>query len=265
MTEATADSARPVALITMATGYVGPALARALATSGFDLVLHGPDDDGPTFGTEESFEVQLPVLDELGAAVEVVTRVDVATRDGNAALVSRALDRFGRIDSACLVTGAIVVGPFLNITDEQWGRVKTANLDMVYHGLQAVLPTMIEARSGQIVVFTSATGGRPEPMVSIYGGTRAGANGIVRAVGLEHAGDGVQVNAVGTNYMDFPGFLLATGAGSDPDRRAAIEAQVPMRRLGTMDELAAFTSGLLDGTSRFQTGQFFDFSGGWGA
>ena len=107
--------------------------------------------------------------------------------------------------------------------------------------------------------------GRPEPMVSIYGGTRAGANGVVRAVGLEHAGDGVQVNAIGTNYMDFPGFLLATGAGSDPDRRAAMEAQVPMRKLGTMEELAAFTSGLLDGTSRFQTGQFFDFSGGWGA
>jgi 3-oxoacyl-[acyl-carrier protein] reductase len=40
---------------------------------------------------------------------------------------------------------------------------------------------------------------------------------------------------------------------------------VPVHRLGTMDELAAFTSVLLDGTNRFQTGQFFDFSGGWGA
>jgi NAD(P)-dependent dehydrogenase (short-subunit alcohol dehydrogenase family) len=71
------------------------------------------------------------------------------------------------------------------------------------------------------------------------------------------------VNAVGTNYMDFPGFLKATGADSNPERRAAIEAQVPMKKLGTIEELAAFTSVLLDGSSRFQTGQFFSFSGGW--
>jgi 3-oxoacyl-[acyl-carrier protein] reductase len=85
---------------------------------------------------------------------------------------------------------------------------------------------------------------------------------LVRAVGLEHAASGVCVNAIGTNYMDFPGFLKASGA-DDPDRRKKIEAQVPMKRLGTMDELAEFTAVLLDGRSRFQTGQFFSFSGGW--
>jgi len=73
---------------------------------------------------------------------------------------------------------------------------------------------------------------------------------------------GVTVNAIGTNYMDFPGFRAATGA-DDPDRRAVIEGQVPMRRLGTMEELAEFTAVLLDGRSRFQTGQFFSYSGGW--
>ena len=62
--------------------------------------------------------------------------------------------------------------------------------------------------------------------------------------------------------MDFAGFREATGA-DDPERRAVIEAQVPMRRLGTMEELAEFTAVLLDGRSRFQTGQFFSYSGGW--
>ena len=49
------------------------------------------------------------------------------------------------------------------------------------------------------------------------------------------------VNAIGTNYMDFPGFLAASGA-NDPERRAKIEAQVPVKRLGTMAELAEFTA-----------------------
>ena len=254
---------RPVALITMASGYVGPALARTLAARGFDLVLQGADGDDSMVGVEVPFAEQLPALEALGATVLTVSGVDLATVEGNQSLVARALDRFGRIDSACLVTGQIVVGKFLDMTIDQWERVKRMNLDMVFHGLQAMIPPMVDAGSGQIVVFTSATGARPDPITSIYGGTRAGANGLVRAVGLEYARAGVQVNAVGTNYMDFPGFLKASRADTDPERRAAIEAQVPMRKLGTMDELASFTSVLLDGTSRFQTGQFFSFSGGW--
>ncbi|MFK7919762.1 MAG: SDR family NAD(P)-dependent oxidoreductase [Ilumatobacter sp.] len=255
---------RPVALLTMATGYVGPALARTLADRGYDLVLQGTADTGGMVGIEESFADQVPDLEARGAAVHTVTDANLTTAEGNQALVQAALDRFGRLDSACFVTGLIIVGKFLDMTPKQWEQIKLTNLDMVFHALQATLPSMVEAGSGQIVVFTSATGGRPEPMTSIYGGTRAGANGIVRAVGLEHARDGVQVNAVGTNFMDFPGFIKASGA-DDPERRKRIESQTPMRRLGTMDELAHVTAPLLDGDNRFQTGQFFDFSGGWGA
>ncbi|MEP1122652.1 MAG: SDR family oxidoreductase [Ilumatobacter sp.] len=255
---------RPVALITMATGYVGPALARTMADRGFDLVLQGMADSDSMVGVEVSFADQIPDLEARGARVDTVTDVDLSTADGNRSLVARCIDRFGRLDSACFVTGAIVVGKFLDMTEQQWERIKRTNLDMVFHALQAVLPPMVAAGSGQVVVFTSATGGRPDPITSIYGGTRAGANGIVRAVGLEHARDGIQVNAVGTNFMDFPGFIAASGA-DDPERRARIEAQTPMRRLGTMNELAHVTAPLLDGMNRFQTGQFFDFSGGWGA
>ena len=247
----------------MATGYVGPALAQSLALRGYDLVLQGSAGDDTMVGVEVPFADQVPRLEALGAAVHVVTDTDLSTAAANRSLVDAALERFGRLDSACLVTGQIIIGKFLDMTTDQWERVKRMNLDMVFHGLQAVLPPRVAAGSGQVVVFTSATGARPDPVTSIYGGTRAGANGLVRAVGLEHARDGVQVNAIGTNFMDFPGFLRASRAGTDPERRAAIEAQVPMKRLGTMDELAAFTSVLLDGTNRFQTGQFFSFSGGW--
>ncbi len=250
----------PVALITFASGYVGPPLARLLARSGHRLVLHEPSTE---------------LVDELTGEGAVVIAVGSAADGslagagglhaaaGNQHLVRTALDTFGRLDAACLVTGRIVVGRFLEASDDEWDAVKRANLDMVFHGLRAVIPAMVAQSSGQVVVFTSATGARPEPMVSLYAATRAGANALVRAVGLEHAPDGVTVNAIGTNYMDFPGFLRATGADTDPDRRAAIEAQVPMRRLGTLDELAEFTAVLLDGRSRFQTGQFFSFSGGW--
>jgi 3-oxoacyl-[acyl-carrier protein] reductase len=244
------SSDAPVALITQSGEYVGAALAHRLFDTGHRLVLHRP----PAGLVDE--------LTAAGATVLEAPDVSVMDRAGNQAVLDAAIDQFGRIDAACFITGSIVAGRFGDMTDEQWEFVKRANLDMPYFGLQAVLPPMIEAGYGNVVVFTSATGANPQPGVSIYSGTRAGANGLVRAVGLEVAPLGVCVNAIGTNYMDFPGFVHAVGA-EDPERRKQVERQVPLRRLGTMDELAEFTAVLLDGRSRFQAGQFFSFSGGW--
>jgi NAD(P)-dependent dehydrogenase (short-subunit alcohol dehydrogenase family) len=242
-----------VAVLTQTGDYVGPELARRLAGT-HHLVLHDPADD---------------LVDELrsdGCEVEVVTGADADLRGaaGNQVLVERALARFGRIDAAAVVTGTgIITGRFLDITEKQWERTKTGNLDMAFYALQALIPPMVAQGSGDIVVFTSATGARPEPGVSTYSATRAGANALVRATGQEFAKLGLCINAIGTNFMDFPGFLAASGAGSDPERRTRIEAQTPARRLGTMEELAEFTAVLLEGKTRFQTGQFFSFSGGW--
>jgi 3-oxoacyl-[acyl-carrier protein] reductase len=62
--------------------------------------------------------------------------------------------------------------------------------------------------------------------------------------------------------MDFPAFLAANRA-TGPEGRARVEAQVPMGRLGTMEELANFAAPFVDGTSRFTTGQFVAYAGGW--
>jgi 3-oxoacyl-[acyl-carrier protein] reductase len=85
---------------------------------------------------------------------------------------------------------------------------------------------------------------------------------LVKNVAGEIARTGVQVNAVGTNFMDFPEFLKASGA-EDPAVRAKLEAQVPLGRLGTLEEFASFCMPFVDGTSRFTTGQFVAYAGGW--
>ena len=251
-----------MALVTGANGYVGPALSRRMAAGGFDLALHAPVRPSAGLGRDTDGSALVAEVAGQGCTAVILPDGDLLTADGNREVVAAALERFGRLDAACLITGTIVVGPFLQTSAQQWERVKAANLDMVFWGLQAVLPPMIEAGQGQVVVFTSATGARPEPGASIYGGTRAGANALVRAVGLEVAPMGVVVNAIGTNFMDFPGFHAASGT-DDPARRTKLEGRIPVRRMGTMEELAEFTAVLLDGRSRFQTGQFFSYSGGW--
>ena len=78
----------------------------------------------------------------------------------------------------------------------------------------------------------------------------------------EIASTGVQVNALGTNFMDFPEFHAAAGT-DDPAVRAQVEAMVPMKRMGSCEEFAAFSMAFLDGTSGFTTGQFVAYAGGW--
>jgi 3-oxoacyl-[acyl-carrier protein] reductase len=242
---------RRIAIVTDAASYVGPNLARLLAARGHDLVVGDPADG---------------LVDELvgsGAAVETVKGVrNLANAESSERLVRAALDRFGRIDCATAITGRIVVGRFLRSTVDDLRAALVGCVEAPFHFLRTVVPVMVEQGDGQVLLFTSAAGARPTPGAPLYSSARAAANMLVRNVAAEVVGKGVQVNAVGTNFMDFPEFLKANRA-EDPEGRARVEATVPMGRLGTLDELANFSAVFVDGTSRFTTGQFVAFAGGW--
>ncbi len=196
---------RPVALITLANGYVGPPLARLLAASGHNLVLQvagGAQLD--TMVADSDTDALVTELVALGATVETVTGVDLTTAAGNQVVVDAAVSRFGRLDAACFVTGSIITGRFLASTGAQWDKLKSVNLDMVYYAL-ASCPAADGRRRARSDRRVHQRDGGPTGAdgVAVRGDSR-GANALVRAVGLEHAKFGVTVNAVGTNYMDFP-------------------------------------------------------------
>jgi NAD(P)-dependent dehydrogenase (short-subunit alcohol dehydrogenase family) len=242
---------RRVALVASAGAYAGPATARVLARRGHDLVLGDPAPD---------------LVDELeaeGAAVAAVEGVeDLADEHSATRLVEATLGRFGRLDAATMASGVIVTGRFADATVHDLHRALRGCVEAPFRFLQAVVPVMVEAGGGQVLVQTSAAGARATPGAPLYSAARAGANHLVRNVAHEVARHGVQVNAVGTNFMDFPGFLEASRADT-PEGRARVEALVPMRRLGTLEEFAAFCAVFLDGTSGFTTGQFVPYAGGW--
>ena len=172
-----------------------------------------------------------------------------------------ALDRFGRLDAAVAFTGRIVVGRFLRSSVDDLRDALVGCVEAPYQFLRGVVPAMVERGGGQVLVFTSAAGARPTPGAPLYSSARAAANMLIRNVAEEVVGRNVQVNAIGTNFMDFPGFLRAHRA--EEPRAARVEAMVPMGRLGTMEELAHMALPFVDGTSRFTTGQFVGFAGGW--
>ncbi|QGG94577.1 SDR family NAD(P)-dependent oxidoreductase [Actinomarinicola tropica] len=245
-------TSRRVALVSDGAGYVGPHLARALAAADHDIVVGDPED-----GLVES-------LQSLGAAVEVVERTRFLVEpDASERLAAAALDRFGRIDAAAAFTGKIVTGRFLSSSLDDLRTAVVGCVEAPYNFLRAVVPVMVEQEGGgQVLVFTSAAGARVTPGAPLYSTARAGATMLVRNVAAEVAGRDVQVNALGTNFIDFDGFVKASRADT-PEGRERVEAQVPMGRLGGLEELAHFALPYLDGRSRFTTGQYVSFAGGW--
>jgi 3-oxoacyl-[acyl-carrier protein] reductase len=241
---------RRVAVISDAAGYVGPTLARLLAPT-HDLVVGDPEDG------------LVADLEDVGATVVAVAGTrDLSEPVASERLVAAALDGPGRLDAAVAFTGRIVVGRFLRSSVDDLREALVGCVEAPYQFLRAVVPAMVERGGGQVLLFTSAAGARPTPGAPLYSTARAAANMLVRNVADEVVGRDVQINAIGTNFMDFPGFLRANRA-EEPEGRARVEGLVPMGRLGTMDELAHMALPFVDGTSRFTTGQFLPFAGGW--
>ena len=233
--------------------HMMPALAREMVRRNHDLVLGDARD-----------KELVKELRKLGAKVEVVPGTEDQTKpDTIQKLVDRAKEAFGGFDSACIRTGIHVNASVLTGEEKDLDTVYQGNLKTVFYALRAVVPPLVAQKSGQVVINTSAGAMRPQPEVALYCATRAGANALIRATGLEVAPHGVTLNGTGTYGMAYPSFLKMVGADKDPAKRKAVGDAMPIKRLIQPEDAASFVATLIDGTATGQTAQFFPIDGGW--
>ena len=250
-TNATKSSKRVVILNDTST-HIGPTLARNFAKMNHNIVL-----GTPAKGLAD--EVR-----KLGAEVVVVDDLpDLSKPEAVKMLVDAAMKEFGGYDAAYLRSGIHREGDILNTTPEDLKALIDENFVAVVYGLQAVLPHLMESGSGQVLILTSATGQRPSAAGTAYSATRAGANMLVRCAAMTAAEKGVSVNAFGTMFLNYPGFVDAEGADKNPAILDKIKKAIPLGRLGEVEEAAHFAMTLLDGINTFQTGNFYCHSGGF--
>ncbi len=246
------------AIITDAQLNIGPHLARELAKLNYNLViadvLEGLPDELRELGAADV--VVVPGLEQEGPNNE--------SKPGSIQkVVDAAMEKFGGFDSAFIRTALHApAGDIFQTNAEGMFKHYEQNYLAVMYALQAVLPPLMEFGAGQVVVQTSATSGKPQPTMMAYSAMRAAAAMMVRCAAMTAAPKGVCVNAVGTNFMNYPGFREAAGA-EDPKAYQAILDTIPMRRLGETEEAAHFTMALLDGYNMYTTGNFFPIAGGF--
>jgi len=198
--------------------------------------------------------------DRLRAGGAEVHVFDLANGDDvrESAQLDAAVERLERLD--ILVCAAGVAGDSVHteeLTDEEWARVHSINLDGVFFANRAALPKMKAGGYGRIVNIASIAGKEGNPMAGAYSSSKAGVIALTKAIGKDVAGSGVLVNCIAPAVIDTP----MLGQSSD-EHVAYMTSRIPLARLGQASEVAALICWLASEEMTFSTGACFDISGG---
>ena len=211
------------ALITGASGGIGEAIARALSARGATVGLHGTRAE------------KLQALSEdLGADRSRLLVADLSDRDAVKALGARAEQELGGVDILVNNAGITRDGLFVRMSDADWDAVMEVNLTAVFRLTRELTHPMMRRRWGRIVNITSVVGVTGNPGQTNYCATKAGMIGFSKALAQEIATRNITVNCVA------PGFIQSAMTGKLNDKqKESIMAAIPMRRMGTVEEVAA--------------------------
>jgi 3-oxoacyl-[acyl-carrier protein] reductase len=183
---------------------------------------------------------------------------DVSTPEGCAAMAEAAVQKFGGIDILCANAGIFPAAKLSEMTPAEFDHVINTNLRSAFLSVSAVLPAMTKAGSGRIILTSSITGPiTGYPGWAHYGASKAGQLGFMRTAAIELAPRNITVNAV------LPGNILTEGLeGNGPDYIAAMEASIPLKRLGTPEDIANAALFLASEEAAYITGQTITVDGG---
>ena len=239
-----------VAIVTGGADGIGKGIASRLAAEGATIAL---------------FDINHVMLNQ---TVSELTRqgfsvtghvVDVSHESSVEQAVQTVVDAQGRLD--IMVNSAGIVGP----TSTKITEYSVADFDHVYHVnlrgtflmTKYALKAMEPANYGRVLHLASIAGKEGNPFMAGYSSMKAGVIGLVKGIGKEYAETGITINGIAPAVIS-----TALNQQTAPEQLAYMTAKIPMKRLGTVEEVAALAAWIVSEEASFTTGFIFDLSGG---
>ncbi|MFY9514226.1 MAG: acetoacetyl-CoA reductase [Rubrivivax sp.] len=240
--------ASKVAYVTGGMGGIGTAICQRLAKDGFTVIAGcGPSRD---------FVKWLDEQKALGYSFHASVG-NVADWDSTVAAFNKAKGEHGSIDVLVNNAGITRDRMFLKMSPDDWKAVIDTNLNSMFNVTKQVVPDMVEKGWGRIIQISSVNGEKGQAGQTNYSAAKAGMHGFTMALAQEMASKGVTVNTVSPGYI-----------GTDmvraikPEVLDKIVATIPVKRLGTPEEIGSVVAWLAGPDSGFTTGADFSCNGG---
>jgi 3-oxoacyl-[acyl-carrier protein] reductase len=237
------------ALITGAAKGIGKAIALKFASEGASIAF--------TYLTSKDAAMETKREIEAFGVKALAIAADASDFEGTAKVVEQVLTEFSRIDILVNNAGITKDGLMMRMSEEQWDAVISANLKGAFNFIHAVTPSMLRSRAGSIINISSVVGLRGNAGQSNYSASKAGLIGLAKSMAQEVGSRGIRVNVVA------PGFIMTDmTAGIPPETLKAWEANIPLKRGGTPEDVAKVCLFLASDLASYVTGQVIAVDGG---
>jgi 2-hydroxycyclohexanecarboxyl-CoA dehydrogenase len=241
-----------VAIVTGSASGMGEAITRHLARASDAVAL---------FDIDEENAARVADLLTAEGARAVAYLVDVADRASVDAAIAKVRKDLGPIAIVVTSAGRSKFEPFESITVESWQEIFAVNVLGTFHCVQAAIPDMVAAKWGRIVTISSSSGQEGAHRAAHYATSKGAVITFTKALAKEYGRHNITVNNIAPSLIDTPMQQAAESAGNIPSREA-MAARSLLKRLGTVDEVAATCAFLCSDDAGYITGQVIGVNGG---
>jgi NAD(P)-dependent dehydrogenase (short-subunit alcohol dehydrogenase family) len=242
-----------VAIITGASSGIGRATALLFAKQGASVIVAAR--------RRKELDTLVNNIESSGGEHAYALAGDVCDEAFAKTLVSYAIERLGRLDIAFNNAGILgALGPTPDLSLDEWNKVIASNLTSAFMGAKYQLPAMAANKGGSIIFtasFVGYTAGMPE--MAAYAASKAGLIGLTQALAVEHASQGIRVNALLPGGTNTP---MGREAANSPESLAIVRNLHALKRMAEPDEIAQSALYLASDMSSFTTGSAMLVDGG---